>query len=141
MEYQMIPTKFRSFIMPQHRRVVFATKNIDEDKIGTLLPAHARGKELVKLQKPHPEAWKAWCKEKGIEPPKKRGPKKHGPIAKVLKKRCMWLGPLSTQDEAMLDTFIDNIFGEEWWCAAYANEEAYETCLAMAYAIALDQGV
>ena len=117
----MIPKKFQSFILPQHKRAVFGAAFVK-----------CEGQSLL------------YDTKQPTYTGKKRGPKKHGPIALYLRRFLRSDGKTQfkmAQDNAEhIVRFLDNLSEGQHWHEELHGDE-YPTFLCMAYAIALDQGV
>ena len=123
----MIPSKFQSFILPQHKRVVFGAPFVKRE--GTSL-----------LYDTKQQAYTG----------KKRGPKKHGPVARMLKQRLNDNYRRIPDEVRPAWDRVCKMFYEEFELAVAGSslpvymgetEAHYYTILCMAYAIALDEGV
>lgn len=124
---KFIPQRFQNFVLPQHRHAAKTYARLVNSS--SLSLAVMPSKEQVLR--------------------KKRGPKKHGPVAKLLKARLK--GNFFIIPEAVRPAWdgICALFYEDFegvnpnYPLVYIGEteDHYWTIIAMAYAIALDEGV
>lgn len=146
----MIPKKFQSFILP-HDRARARHNAAHEEMHATfgMLDEMGKHKPRARLMHSNTRIMLQSLRAEHMSSQytgKKRGPKKHGPIAMYLRRFIRQHDnyerhAMNSAGAEKVAAFLDTISDNAMWYASDKPFDEYATFICMAYAIALDQGV